>query len=282
MFGALIGDLVGSVYEWNNVKRKDFQPLIHPRAFFTDDTVLTVAVADALLNGRGFVESFKDWGHRYPDSGWGSRFRQWLFSDETAPYGSFGNGAAMRVSPAALLARSLDEALDLARQTAIVTHDHPEGVKGAQATALAIWLARQGMDAESIRQQVAEFSGYNLNRSVADIRPRYRFNETCQGSVPEALICALEAEGFEDALRNAISIGGDSDTLAAIAGAVAEARFDIPQDIRALAWARLPADMRAVMEKLYARAQAMRTEASQETHAHSGPWRKAASLPARR
>jgi ADP-ribosylglycohydrolase len=253
MFGALIGDLVGSVYEFDPIDRKDFQPFIHPRAFFTDDSVLTVAVADALLNGRSLVESFKDWGHRYPDSGWGGRFARWLFSDETAPYGSFGNGAAMRVSPAALVARSLDEALALARRTAVVTHDHPEGIKGAQTAVLAIWLARQGKEAASIRAAVADFSGYDMNRSVADIRPGYRFDETCQGSVPEALICALEATDFEDALRNAVSLGGDADTLAAIAGPVAEARFGIPQDIAAHAWERLPADMRAVMEKLYSR-----------------------------
>lgn len=252
MFGALIGDLVGSVYEWNNTKTKDFQPFIAPGAFFTDDSVLTVAVADALLHERSLVESFKDWGHRYPDSGWGGRFRNWLFSEDTAPYHSYGNGSAMRASPAALLAASLDEALELARQTALPTHDHPEGVKGAQATVLAIYLARQGDDAESIRAAVAEFSGYDMAPTVDDIRPGYRFDETCQGSVPQALICALEAESFEDAIRNAISIGGDSDTLAAIAGPVAEARFGIPEDIRALAWARVPKDMRVVMEDLYA------------------------------
>lgn len=259
MFGALIGDLVGSVYEWNNTKTKDFQPLIAPRAFLTDDSVLTVAVADALLHERPLVDSFKDWGRRYPDSGWGGRFSRWLFSEDTAPYNSFGNGSAMRASPAALLAASLEEALELARRTALPTHDHPEGIKGAQATVLAIHLARQGDDAETIRAAVAEFSGYDMARTVDDIRPGYRFDVTCQGSVPEALICALEAESFEDAIRNAISIGGDSDTLAAIAGPVAEARFGIPQEIGAQAWARVPADMRAIMEKLYARVDSMRT-----------------------
>lgn len=254
MFGALIGDLVGSVYEWNATKRKDFQPLIAAHAFYTDDSVLTIAVADAFLNGRDLVASFKDWGRRYPNSGWGSRFAQWLFSDETAPYGSYGNGSAMRVSPVALLAGDLDEALELARRSAAVTHDHPEGIKGAQATAMAIYLARQGLAPELIRARVAEFSGYDLDRTVDDIRPGYCFDVTCQGSVPEALICALEAESFEDALRNAISLGGDADTLAAIAGPVAEARFGIPQDIAAAAWARVPADMRAVLEALYAAA----------------------------
>ena len=251
MFGALIGDLVGSVYEWNNYKAKDFQPLIHPRAFLTDDTVLTVAVADAFLNGRGLVDSFKDWGGRYPNSGWGGRFSRWLFSEDAEPYGSFGNGAAMRVSPVVLLADDLDEILELARLSAAVTHDHPEGVKGAQVTAMAIHYARLGYASEDIRSLVADFSGYNLDRSVDDIRPGYRFDVTCQGSVPEALICALEATSFEDALRNAIYIGGDSDTLAAIAGPVAEARFGIPQAIGMEAWARVPMDMRSVIERLY-------------------------------
>jgi ADP-ribosylglycohydrolase len=253
MFGALIGDLVGSVYEWNNYKAKDFQPFIHPRAFLTDDTVLTVAVADAFLNGRGLVESFKDWGHRYPDSDWGGRFANWLLSDETQPYGSFGNGSAMRVSPVALLTDDLDELLELACRSAVVTHDHPEGIKGAQATVLAIHYARQKFSPEDIRSLVADFSGYDMDRCVDDIRPGYRFDVTCQGSVPEALICALEATSFEDAIRNAISIGGDSDTLAAIAGPVAEARFGIPQNIGAVAWARVPADMRGIIEQLYAR-----------------------------
>jgi ADP-ribosyl-[dinitrogen reductase] hydrolase len=254
MFGALIGDLVGSVYEWKNYKAKDFQPLIHPRTFLTDDSVLTVAVADAFLNGRPLVESFKDWGRRYPQSGWGGQFKRWLFSDETEPYGSFGNGAAMRVSPSALLAENLDDVLELARHSAAVTHNHPEGIKGAQTTAMAIYYARQGRPAEDIRALVADFSGYDLDRTVDSIRPGYRFDVTCQGSVPEALICALEATSFEDALRNAISLGGDSDTIAAIAGPLAEARFGIPEDIAATAWAKVPKEMRSVIEALYASA----------------------------
>ncbi len=253
MFGALIGDLVGSVYEWSNYKAKDFQPFIHPRAFLTDDSVLTVAVADAFLDGRSLVESFKDWGRRYPNSDWGGRFGRWLFSDQVEPYGSLGNGSAMRVSPVALLTDDLDELLELARRSAVVTHDHPEGIKGAQATAMTIHYAQLKYSAEAIRSLVADFSGYDLDRCVDDIRPGYHFDVTCQGSVPEALICALEATSFEDAIRNAISIGGDSDTLAAIAGPVAEARFGIPQDIGALAWAQVPADMRKVIEQLYAR-----------------------------
>lgn len=254
MFGALIGDLIGSVYEWNNIKTKDFQPLIAPKSFLTDDSVLTVAVADALLHQRPMAESLKDWGRRYPDSDWGGRFARWLFSEDSAPYNSFGNGSAMRASPAALLAASLEEALELACQTALPTHNHPEGIKGAQATVLAVYLARERRDPAYIRAAVTEFSGYDLERTVDDIRPGYHFDVTCQGSVPEALICALEATSFEDAMRNAISIGGDSDTIAAIAGPLAEARFGIPEDIGTQAWARVPADMREVMETLYARA----------------------------
>lgn len=188
MFGALIGYLVGSVYEWNNYKAKDFQPLIHPRAFLTDDSMLTFAVADAFVNKLGLVESFKEWGHRYPDSDWGGRFTRWLFSDQAEPYGSFCNGSAMRVSPVALLIEDLDELLELARRSAVVTHDHPEGIKGAEATAMAIHYARQEFAPEDIRSLVADFSGYDLDRCLDDIRPGYRFDVTCQGSVPEALI----------------------------------------------------------------------------------------------
>lgn len=251
MLGALIGDYVGSVYEWRNHKHKDFEPFFSPRSFFTDDSVLTVAVADALLNNRSYAHSFKDWGRRYPNSGWGGRFHIWLFSDNTEPYNSFGNGSAMRCSPTGFLAKSLEEALELATASAIPTHDHPEGVKGAQAVAAAIHLARQGMDINNIQSTVMEISGYDLNRNVDEIRVDYRFNETCQGSVPEALICAFEAQDFEDAIRNAISIGGDSDTIAAIAGGIAEARFGIPEHLSAHVWDKMPEDMKQVMRALY-------------------------------
>lgn len=253
MLGAIIGDVVESVYEFERTKSKHFEPFIHPDAVPTDDSVLTVAVADALLHGRDFAESFKDWGRRYADVGWGAYFFRWLFSETTKPYGSFGNGSAMRCSPCALLAKSLDEALELARRSAAVTHNHPEGIKGAQATVMAIFLAREGLDSQAIRARIADFSGYDLDRTVDEIRPGYTFDETCQGSVPEALICSLEAESFEDAIRNAISLGGDADTQAAIAGAVAEARFGIPPDIRAEILRRLPKDMRAVVDAFHAR-----------------------------
>ncbi len=209
-----------------------------------------MAVADALLHDRNVVAAFKDWGRRYPDSGWGGRFAKWLFSDETRPYGSYGNGAAMRVSPAALLADSLEEALQLAEKVTAVTYDHPEGLRGAAATATAIFLAREGEEATTIRKRIEQDFGYELAATPADIRPHYNFNETCQGTVPEAIVCALAASDFEDAVREAVSLGGDADTLGAITGAIAEARFGVPREIGIQTWNRLPGDMREVLEQL--------------------------------
>jgi len=255
MLGAVIGDIVGSVYEWNNVKTKDFGPLFHGKAFYTDDTICTMAVAEALATGRHAGEALKDWGRRYYDNGgWGGMFSRWLLQDSLAPYDSFGNGAAMRVSPAGLLAGSADEALTLAKSVTEVTHNHPEGIKGAQATALAIFLARQGASAHDIKRAITERFDYDLERTVDDIRPTYRFDASCQQTVPQALVCALTASGFEDAIRNAISIGGDSDTAAAIAGGLAEARFGIPEDLAAAGWSYLPPDMRQTLTLLYEKA----------------------------
>lgn len=252
MLGAIIGDIVGSVYEFNNHRAKDFEPFFHKKASFTDDTVCTIAVADALINDRHAGASLKDWGARYwENGGWGRSFALWLGSDSLEPYNSYGNGAAMRVAPAGLLARTMKESLRLADRVTVVTHNHPEGLKGAAATAAAIHMARSGFSRKSIRGYVSETFSYDMARSVDEIRPTYRFNETCQRTVPEALICALEAESFEDAIRNAISIGGDSDTVAAIAGGVAEALFGIPDDIAARGWQYLPTDMRAVLTELY-------------------------------
>lgn len=252
MLGAIVGDIVGSIYERNNLRSKDF-PLFGPGADYTDDSVLTMAVADSLLHGHPPQKSLFLWATRHPKRGYGGSFAKWLTTWELAPYYSWGNGAAMRVSPAALLANSLDEALALAVRVTEVTHDHPEGLKGAKATAHAIFLARFGADADEIRRTVAEAYGYDMARTVDSIRPGYRFNESCQGTVPEAIICALEATNFEDAIRNAISIGGDSDTVAAIAGPVAEAWFGIPDEIARAAMGMLPDDMRETLHKLYAR-----------------------------
>jgi len=251
MLGAIAGDIIGSVYEFRPIKRKDFEPLFAEGAEFTDDTVLTVAVADCLMNGRDPGQALKMWGRRYPHCSWGGRFREWLFSDEREPYSSFGNGAAMRVSPAGLLADSLEDAWAMSDRVTRVTHNHPEGMKGARATVTAIVLARQGVAAQAIREEIAGRFGYDMARSVDEIRPAYGFDESCQRTVPEALICALEAQDFEDAVRNAVSLGGDADTLAAIAGAVAEARFGVPAAIASEALQRLPIEMQAILDLLY-------------------------------
>lgn len=255
MLGAVIGDIVGSVYEWNNVRRKNFGPLFDSKAFYTDDTVCTLAVADALVNEKHAGEALKEWGLRYWDNGgWGGMFSRWLQSSTLDPYNSFGNGAAMRVSPVGLLANSVGEVSALSQRVTEVTHNHPEGLKGAEATALAIFLARQRVTPQNIKVAITERFGYDLERTPDDIRPTYRFNETCQGTVPEALVCALTATDFEDAIRNAISIGGDSDTVGAIAGGVAEALFGIPDEIANRGWAYLPQDMRETLTHLYQKA----------------------------
>jgi ADP-ribosylglycohydrolase len=234
MIGAIIGDIVGSVYEWNNIKTKEF-PLFSPECFFTDDTVMTLAIAEGLMNGGGaedFIAAMKKYGRLYPDSGYGGRFGSWLFSDDINPYNSWGNGSAMRVSPVAWAFDILSEVEKYAEISAAVTHNHPEGIKGAQATAAAIFLARKGNTKEEIKAYIENKYGYNLNRSLGEIRPNYRFNESCQETVPEAIIAFLESVDFEDAIRNAISLGGDSDTLAAITGSIAEAAYGIPKDIK--------------------------------------------------
>ena len=252
MLGAIIGDIIGSVYEFNNYRAKDFQPLFHPKAFFTDDTVCTVAVADALVNNRNPAEALKEWGERYwENGGWGRSFALWLGSDSLEPYNSYGNGAAMRVSAAGLLATSIEDAVTKSNFVTYVTHNHPEGMKGAAATASAIYMARTGSKQAEIREYIARQFGYDMSRSIDEIRPGYKFNESCQQTVPQALTCVLEANSFEDAMRNAISIGGDSDTIGAIAGGVAEALFGIPDEIAAKAWTYLPQDMREILTHLY-------------------------------
>lgn len=255
MLGAIIGDIVGSVYEFNNYKAKDFEPFFHPRSFFTDDTVCTVAVADALVNGIDPAIALRTWGRRYEkNGGWGARFAEWLASDE-GPYNSYGNGAGMRVSPAGLLAASIDDAIRLSDHVTGVTHNHPQGMRGAAATAVAIHLARTGMAASVIRAKIVARFGYGLSQSVDEIRSWYRYNERALDTVPQALTCALEATDYEDAIRNAISIGGDSDTVAAIAGGLAEALFGIPDKIANTAWQKLPVDMREVLTRLYQKAE---------------------------
>lgn len=250
MLGAIIGDIVGSIYEFDNIKTKDF-PLFQTDSRITDDTVCTVAVADTILNDRDPTQTMVTWCRDHPGMGYGDRFVKWFDLPWQEPYGSFGNGAAMRVSPAAFLSPSLEYTRELATKVTEITHDHPEGLKGALATADAIWMAFNAATPDEIRSHVATVYGYNMDRTVDAIRPDYRFNESCMKTVPEAIICAIEATDFEDAIRNAISIGGDSDTLAAITGSIAEALFQIPHNLCKEAWSRLPQDMAEVIKQMY-------------------------------
>jgi ADP-ribosylglycohydrolase len=249
MFGAIAGDIIGSVHEGAGTKTKSF-PLFSRYCRFTDDTVLTVAVADALLSGGDYVDRFHDYFHRYPTAGYGVTFIRWAGSRFREPYNSWGNGSAMRVSPVAYVGGSLDEVLELARQSAAVTHDHPEGIKGAQATAAAVFLARAGRPKPQIRDYLEQTFRYNFGERLDDIRPRYRFDVSCQESVPQAVIAFLESDDFEDAVRNAISLGGDADTMACIAGAIAKAFYGgVPAAIEERAWAIRDDDLRQAVEE---------------------------------
>ena len=238
MLGAIIGDIVGSRFEWNNIKTKEFEFLTY-RCFPTDDSIMSLAVAQAILNCNGSYDSLSDEaiksmhkvGRPYPDCGYGGSFRRWMYSDNPKPYGSYGNGAAMRVSACGFAATSLEEAKDLSYKVTAVTHNHPEGIKGAEATAVAIYMSRQGKSIFEIRDYINS-NYYPMNFTLDGIRDDYQFNETCQDTVPQALMAFFESESFEDAIRNAISIGGDSDTLAAITGGIAEAYYGIPESIR--------------------------------------------------
>ncbi|MDW7712576.1 MAG: ADP-ribosylglycohydrolase family protein [Deferrisomatales bacterium] len=247
MIGAIAGDIIGSAYEFQPCKSEDF-PLFGKASSFTDDTVLTVATADAILGGRDYAETYRAWGRRYPDQSYGSLFRQWLRADEPRPYGSYGNGAAMRVSPLGWAFDTLEEVLAEARRSAAATHDHPEGIRGARAAAGCVFLARTGASKDEIRRFVEGTVGYRLDRTLAEIRPAYRFDETCQGSVPEAITAFLESESYEDAVRKAVSLGGDADTQAAIAGGIAEAFYGgVPREILKEVLPRLTLDLGAVV-----------------------------------
>lgn len=254
MIGAIAGDIIGSVYEFDNIKTTDF-PLFSDKSRFTDDTVLTTAIADSIINGKDYVKSLKYWGRKYPNSGYGSSFAIWLDSDNSEPYGSYGNGSAMRVSPVGYAFNTLDEVLEQALLSAEVTHNHPEGIKGAQSTASAIFLARHGKDKKYIKEFIEGNFGYDLDRKLDEIRPKYKFNETCQRTVPEAIIAFLESENYEDAIRKAVSLGGDSDTLACITGGIAQAFYKgVPEYIATEAKNRLTSELLEIVvefEKLY-------------------------------
>jgi len=248
VIGAIAGDIIGSVWEWDTIKTTEF-PLFAERSAFTDDTVLTVAVADCILSGRGYVEAFHDWYDRYPDSGYGGMFIEWARWRRTDPYDSWGNGSAMRVSPVGFAFDTLEEVLAEAERSAAVTHDHPEGIKGAQATAAAIFLAREGRSKDEIRDFVQETFRYDLERFLDEIRPLYKFDVSCQGSVPESILAFLESEDWEGAVRNAVSLGGDTDTMACITGGIAQAFYGgLPDPIRRRALEMLEPDLRDVTE----------------------------------
>lgn len=247
MIGAIAGDIIGSVYEHAPLKSKDF-PLFHHHARFTDDTVLTVAVANAILEGQSYGSSLREIGRRYPDAGYGAGFIRWLMSDDMPPYNSWGNGSAMRVSPVGFAFDSVETVLQEAMASAAITHNHPEAIKGAQAVAYAILRGRQKADRDEIRNEVAQRFGYALERSIDDIRPGYSFRISCQETVPEALIAFFDSVSWEDAVRNAVSLGGDSDTLACITGGIAEAWYgSVPDEIRQQVMQMLPRDLATIV-----------------------------------
>ena len=264
MLGAITGDIIGSIYEHNNIKTKKFD-LFTDKNRFTDDTVMTFAVAEALMNGGGdenFIRFMKRYGLLYPRAGYGGTFVRWLASDTTEPYNSWGNGSAMRVSSCGWIANldiPIEEGLklteDLAKKSAEVTHNHPEGIKGAQATAVSIFFMRHGKSKNAIKEYKEKLKDYikdrfeyDLDFTIEEIRPIYRFDVSCQGSVPPAIVSFLESENFEDAIRNAISIGGDSDTIGAITGSIAEAAYGVPEDIKEKSMSYLDGRLKGVYE----------------------------------
>ena len=255
MLGAIIGDIVGSRFEFDNIKTKDFE-FFHPQCSVTDDSVLTAAVAKAILErcndadhlSQLTVKYMQEIGGSYPECLYGGMFRKWLKADDPQPYNSFGNGAAMRVSPCGFAAESLQQAIDLSRAVTRVTHNHPEGIKGAEATAVAIYLAKIGSTIPQIRRCIHEYY-YPLNFTLDEIREAYSFNESCQQTVPQAIEAFLESTSFEDAIRNAVSIGGDSDTLAAITGSIAEAYYGVPAEIKKQAMSYIPEPLADILFK---------------------------------
>jgi ADP-ribosylglycohydrolase len=248
MLGAIAGDIIGSVYEWDNIKTTEF-PLFQKHSRFTDDSVLSVAVADSILNDKSFAEKYKHYYALYPTAGFGGRFTHWASSDSCEPYNSFGNGSAMRVAPIGFACNQWEKVLLLAQESAMATHNHPEGIKGAQAVAGAIFLARQGENKRSIKKIIQKNFHYDLNQSLDKIRPHYKFDVTCQGSVPQAICAFLESENFEDAIRKAVSIGGDSDTIACISGGIAQAFYgEVPPAISKQAFAILDERLRKVVQ----------------------------------
>ena len=229
IIGAIAGDIIGSVYEWHNVKTTDFD-LFSRKSTFTDDSVLTLATMDALLHKKNYAETYLLFGRKYPGKDYGAHFRSWIHSENPQPYESWGNGSAMRVSPVGWYGNSIEEVMAEAKKSAEVTHNHPEGIKGAQSTAVAVYMARMGKTKDEIKQFITNTFQYDLDQKIDDIRPDYEFDVSCQGSVPQAIIAFLESTDFENAVRLAVSIGGDSDTIACITGGIAEAYYKVVPD----------------------------------------------------
>jgi ADP-ribosylglycohydrolase len=249
MLGAIAGDIVGSVYEAYPIKTADF-PLFTDGSIFTDDTVLTVAVAHAILEDRDYAGYLKRYARKYPYAGYGGSFFEWMLSETGGPYNSWGNGSAMRVSPVGFAFDSADEVLKEAKKSAEVTHNHRDGIKGGQAVALAVFLARKGKSKDDIRREISERFSYNLERSLEEIRPGYSFDVSCRGSVPESIISFLESGSVETAIRNAVSLGGDSDTMACIAGGIAHAFYkEIPREVVFETRRRLPEEFLQIIDR---------------------------------
>ena len=251
MIGAITGDMIGSPYERYPIKHTNFDFVV---SAFTDDTVLTIAIAYSILNGADIASSLKRFAGKYHNLPYGHSFRIWVRSWDSKPYNSFGNGSAMRVSPVGYAYDSVKDVLYQANRTAEVTHNHPEGIKGAQATALAIYLARAGESKETIRKEITERFSYNLNRTVDEIRPNYKFDVSCQGSVPESIVAFLDSDNYEDAVKKSISLGGDADTMACITGGIAQAYYKIiPKNIAETVRNKLPPDLREVLDEFNAK-----------------------------
>jgi len=249
MLGAIAGDIIGSIFEHKPIKTTDFS-LFDYYSRFTDDTVLTVAIANSILEKISYKESLKYFAREHPDAGYGQSFYYWMASFKSEPYNSWGNGSAMRVSPIGFAFNSIEDVLNEAEKSAVVTHSHPEGIIGSQATALAIFLARTGSNKEKIKKEISERFHYDLDRTICEIRPFYHFDVSCQGTVPEAIISFLESKDYENAIRIAISLGGDSDTLACIKGGIAQAFFKkIPKFIVTEVYKRLPSTFVSIIER---------------------------------
>jgi ADP-ribosyl-[dinitrogen reductase] hydrolase len=252
MIGTIIGDIIGSAYEFSGYKCKTFKPLFHPKSGFTDDTICTAGIAQALLDKADPATTLIVWCDRYAENGgWGRAFAQWFTATKPEPYRSWGNGGAMRVSPVGFLATSEEAVITMADAVTGITHNHPEAIASAQAVALAVYWARHGVPAAEIKQRLVTRFGYPLHLTPDDIRPGYKRTERASESVPQAISCALHAMSYEDAIRNAVSLGGDSDTIAAIAGGIAEALFGIPEDVKTEAWTYLPTDIRELTARFY-------------------------------